>query len=130
MTKLTLTKEEMIENLYLVAEEITLQCMILNRRKLVQAFINIHPHVDSMVVKVMPANTIHRKGIERPEPLGQLDIELKFRGWQYLKECHETYSNQMEESEIFIRYLDHLIAMNKRIEVDIREDAAWARAAY
>ncbi|MBK1874614.1 hypothetical protein FE848_15415 [Marinobacter sp. 1-3A] len=124
MTKLTLSKTEMIDDLYLAAEEVTLQCMILNRRKLVQAFIYMHPHVENMNVKIMPANTVHREGVERPEPLGVLDIKLKFWDNDDLDECKDFYSEQMEKIELFIRYLDHLITAGKRIEAEIKKEAA------
>jgi len=124
MTKLTLTKEEMIENLYLAAEEIALQCMILNRRKLVQAMYYMHAHVDLMGIDILPANTVHKEGFERPESLGRLNMKFDFYDWQSLTECHESYDERMQEIDVFVRYLDHLIAMNKRIEVEIKEKAA------
>lgn len=129
MTELTLTKEKMIENLYLVSEEIMLRCMILNRRELVQAFVYMHPHVDVFDVSVMPANTVHRQGIERPDPLGMLDVRLKFYNHLSPEECREDYDKQMSEIETFTRYLDHLINLGERIETEIKEEPCHVEEA-
>lgn len=123
MTELTLTKEKMIKSLYLVSEEIMFRCMILNRRKLVQAMIYGAAHVDQVHIEILPANTAHRSDMERPDALGEIRLELDFREWMDAEDCQKRYRSRMDEAEIFVRYLDHLIAMNKRIEVEIKEVA-------
>lgn len=123
MAKLTLTKEKMIDNLYLVSEEIMLQCMILNRRKLVQAMIYGAAHVDQVHIEILPANTAHRFDVERTDALGEIRLKLDFYDWMDIEECQKDYSSRMDEAEVFVRYLDHLIAINKRIEVEIKEVA-------
>ncbi len=124
MKMLTLNEEEMVENLHLATEEVLLQCMVLNRRGIVQAHLNIHGHTHSTDIRIMPANTEWRKGIELPEELGRIDIRLTFYEWMEPKERNEEYLGRMANMEQFIRYLDHLIALNKPIEVELKETAA------
>lgn len=124
MKMLTLTEEDMIENLHLATEEVLLQCMVLNRRGIVQAHLNIHGHTHCTDIRIMPANTEWRDGIELPDPLGEIDIRLSFYGWYNQKEMNEEYLARMARLEQFIRYLDHLIALNKPIEVELKETAA------
>lgn len=124
MKMLTLTEEEMIENLHLAAEEVLLQCMVLNRRGIVQAHVHVHAHTHDVHIKVMPANTEWRDGIELPDRLGDVDIKLDFYQWMELKEKNEDYVARMAKIEQFTRYLDHLIALNKSIEVELKETAA------
>ena len=124
MKMLTLTEEEMIENLHLATEEVLLQCMVLNRRRIVQAHVHVSAHIDSVTVKVMPVNTTWRKGFELPDELGDIDISLTFYEFMELKAKNEEYLGRMAKLEQFIRYLDHLIALNKPIEVELKESAA------
>ncbi len=124
MKMLTLTEEEMIENLHLAAEEVLLQCMVLNRRGIVQAHLNIHGHTHSTDIRIMPANTEWSDGIELPDRLADIDIRLTFWDWLNQKEMNEEYLARMARLEQFIRYLDHLIALNKPIEVELKETAA------
>ncbi|MEC7814742.1 MAG: hypothetical protein VX939_00590 [Pseudomonadota bacterium] len=121
---LTLTEEEMIENLHLAAEEVLLQCMVLNRRGIVQAHLNIHGHTHSTDIRIMPANTEWSDGVELPDRLADIDIRLTFWDWLNKKEMNEEYLARMARLEQFIRYLDHLIALNKPIEVELKETAA------
>jgi len=124
MNTLTLTEEQMTDNLHLALEEIFLQGMILNRRKIVQAHFDFHGHTSTADVQIMPVNTVWREGFELPEPLGGLDIRLYFYEFMDLTEMHEDYRERMARLETFIRYLDHLITMNKPIEVELKETAA------
>jgi hypothetical protein len=124
MNTLTLTEEQMTDNLHLALEEIFLQGMILNRRKIVQAHFHFHGHTSTADVQIMPLNTVYRTGFELPEPLADLDIRLYFYEFMDLTEMHEDYRERMAKLETFIRYLDHLITMNKPIEVEIKETAA------
>lgn len=118
MKMLTLTEEEMIENLSLAAEEVLLLCMVLNRRRIAQAHVNIHGHTQSTDIRIMPANTEWRDGIERPDKLAEIDIRLTFYGWLNKNEMNDEYLARMASLEQFTRYLDHLIALNKPIEVE------------
>ncbi|WP_375182785.1 hypothetical protein [Marinobacter sp.] len=124
MKMLTLTEEEMIENLHLAAEEVLLQCMVLNRRGIVQAHLNIHGHTHSTDIRIMPVNTEWSEGIELPDRLADIDIRLTFWDWLNQKDMNEEYLARMARLEQFIRYLDHLIALNKPIEVELKETAA------
>lgn len=124
MKMLTLTEEEMIENLHLAAEEVLLQCMVLNRRGIVQAHMNIHGHTHSTDIRIMPANTEWSDGIELPDRLADIDIRLTFWDWLNKKEMNEEYLARMARLEQFTRYLDHLIALNKPIEVELKETSA------
>lgn len=124
MKMLTLTEEEMIENLNLAAEEVILQCMVLNRRRIVQAHMNLHGHVHTVDVRIMPANTEWRDGIELPDRLGDIDIRLTFSDFMDVERKNEEYVARMANLEQFIRYLDHLIALNKPIEVELKETVA------
>lgn len=124
MKMLTLNEEEMIENLHLATEEVLLQCMMLNRRGIVQAHLNIHGHTHTTDIRIMPANTEWRKGIELPEELGRIDIRFTFYERMEPKERNEEYLGRMANLEQFICYLDHLIALNKPIEVELKETAA------
>ncbi|WP_296935990.1 hypothetical protein [uncultured Marinobacter sp.] len=124
MKMLTLTEEEMIENLHLATEEVLLQCMVLNRRGIVQAHLNIHGHTQSTDIRIMPANTEWRDGIELPDKLAEIDIRLTFYDWLNKNEMNDEYLARMASLEQFIRYLDHLIALNKPIEVELKEKAA------
>lgn len=124
MTELTLSKEEITENLNLAAEEIILQCMILNRRGIVQAHFDASPHVQSFKVRVMPANTVWRKGLNYPDELGSVEASGGFDDSDEDWLVQKCYSESMAKMEVFIRYLDHLIAMNKPITTDVQGDAA------
>jgi hypothetical protein len=124
MEMLTLTEEDMIENLHLATEEALLQCMVLNRRGIVQVHSNIHGHTHSIDIRIMPANTEWRDGIELPDKLAEIDVRLAFYDWYNPKEMNEEYLARMARLEQFIRYLDHLIALNKPIEVELKETAA------
>lgn len=124
MNTLTLTEEQMAENLHLALEEIFLQGMILNRRKIAQAHVHFHGHTSTADVQIMPVNTVYREGFELPEPLGVLDIRLYFYEFMDLTEMHEEYRERMAKLETFIRYLDHLIALDKPIEAELKETAA------
>ncbi|WP_162628799.1 hypothetical protein [Marinobacter bohaiensis] len=121
---LTLTEEEMIENLHLATEEVLLQCMVLNRRRIVQAHLNIHGHTHSTDIRIMPANTEWSDGVELPDRLAEIDIRLTFYDWLNKREMNDEYLARMARLEQFIRYLDHLIALNKPIEVELKETAA------
>ncbi|ROQ39353.1 hypothetical protein EDB94_3756 [Marinobacter sp. 3-2] len=124
MKMLTLTEEEMIENLHLATEEVLLQCMVLNRRGIVQAHLNIHGHTQSTDIRIMPANTEWRDEIELPDKLAEIDIRLTFYDGLNKNEMNDEYLARMASLEQFIRYLDHLIALNKPIEVELKETAA------
>lgn len=124
MKMLTLTEEDMIENLHLAAEEALLQCMVLNRRRIVQAHANVHGHTQHIDIRIMPANTEWRDGIELPDKLAEIDIKLTFYEWYEPQEMNEEYVARMARLEQFIRYLDHLIALSKPIEVELKETAA------
>lgn len=124
MKMLTLTEEDMIENLHLATEEVLLQCMVLNRRGIVQAHLNIHGHTHSTDIRIMPANTEWRNGIELPDPIGEIDIRLTFYDWFNQKEMNEEYLARMAKLEQFISYLDHLIALKNPIEVELKETTA------
>jgi len=124
MAKLTLTKEEMIQNMYLRAEDLILKCLVLNRRGLVQAEFSTSPHVQTMCFRVFPANTVWTGKYEIPAPLAQLDIKLDFYEFMGMAAQHNSYSDAMDEMETLGMYLDLLIAKGKRIDVELKLKAA------
>lgn len=124
MAKLTLTKEEMIQNMYLRAEELIPKCLVLNRRGLVQAVFSASPHVQAMSFRVFPANTVWARKYEIPAPLAQLDIKLDFYEFMDVAAQHNSYSDAMDEMETLGMYLDLLIAKGKRIDVELKMEAA------
>lgn len=124
MENQTLTKEQMIDNLYLVMEEIFLQGMVINRRGLVQFHAHVSAHCENFDVRVMPANTRYEKEFELPEQLAAIRIDLDFYDWSTVERCREEYQVRMVEIETFIRYLDWLIARNTRIEAELKKVAA------
>ena len=124
MNKLTLTEEQMVENLHLAVEEVFLQAMILNRRAIAQVHFNLSGHIDTAEFRVMPFGTKFREGLEVPDPLAELRLQLDFYDWMDLADMDEEYRNRLAELETFVRYLDHLIAMNKQIPVNYQEAVA------
>jgi len=124
MENQTLTTEQMTDNLYLAMEEIFLQGMVINRRDLVQCHASVSPHCKGFDFHVMPANTLYNEEVELPERLATIRINLDFYDWFAVERCREEYQARMVEIETFIRYLDHLIACNKRIEAEIKKVVA------
>jgi len=124
MENQTLTTEQMTDNLYLAMEEIFLQGMVINRRDLVQCHASASPHCKSFDFHVMPANACYNEEFELPERLATIGINFDFYDWFTLEQCREEYQARMVKIETFIRYLDHLMASNKRIEVELKKVAA------
>ena len=59
-----------------------------------------------------------------PDPLAELRLQLDFYDWMDPEDMGAEYRARMAEIETFVRYLDHLIAMNKQIPVNYQEAVA------
>lgn len=125
MPRNQMTIEEMTENLNLAAEEVILQCMILNHRGIVQAHFSANPHVHTIDVRVMPANTKWKTGLDLPDKLGYLNVYTGFSEEDFDDRFSRTrYLESMAKIQDFIQYLDDLIEAEKPIITDVQGDAA------
>lgn len=121
---MTLTKQAMTDNLHLAAEEIILLAMAVNRQGIAQAHISYHPHAATLNVRIFPADTSFIAGTKTGDPLGQIDERLTFWPEQDDDWARCDYQERMRKIEQFSCYLDHLLAMNKRIQTKTMEKAA------
>lgn len=122
-TNKTLTREDMTELLYIRAEEIFLLCAIITRRGIAHAFCELIGHVGSLQSRVYAADTIYEAGTPRTE-LAETQVSLNIHECLTGELLQKEFDKKMAELDTYVSYLDLLIAKNKPVLSEIRENAA------
>lgn len=123
MEKLMLTPEEMIESLYLKAEEIQLKTMVLARRVIAHGFASFSGHIVTLDARVLPLDTIYEQG-RGQERLAEITARLEFYGWMNATDMAQEYQKQASNLDAYIAYLDYVIESGKAIPMAAMEGAA------
>ena len=111
-TQAALTEEEMIDNLYIMAEELQLQAMAVNRRGLAQVHANLHGHTKSIDFRLY-ASDAEWKGKPYPEELSKLDLRLDLNKNLWLEANAELYQEEMDSALAFSQQLDQILDHNR-----------------
>lgn len=124
MKTLTLTREEKIETLYLKAEEVSLQSMLLTRRGLAHGHTDFGAHVLTFRADVRPVDSRYNGPDDHTNPVAELIIDLSPYEWSLPEVEEQKFQEQMAEIEKYISYLDYLIELGKPVLVEAIGGAA------
>ena len=111
-TQATLTEEEMIDNLYIMAEELQLQAMAVNRRRLAQVHAGLHGHTHHIDFRLYPSD-VEWIGEPYPEELSKLDLRLDLNDGLWLEANAELYQEAMDKALAFSQQLDQILDHNR-----------------
>ncbi|OEY67438.1 hypothetical protein [Marinobacter sp. X15-166B] len=112
MKTLTLSKNQMQEDLYIRAEEIFLLTAIIVRRGISNGFVELSGHVQRLYARLHPVDQSYGEG-HKPHVLAELNLDMGIDERDSPELQARIHEKGMSESEAYIRYLDHLIAMGK-----------------
>lgn len=110
-----LTNDQMTETLYGLAEEIFLLCAILTRRKLAHGFCDLAAHIQQLNSRVMPCNSSYSAADGVTPPAAEISVYLDISDSRPDDTNQRKYEDAVKEMEIYISYLDLLIAKNKPV---------------
>lgn len=111
-TQATLTEEEMIDNLYIMAEELQLQAMAVNRRGLAQVHANLDGNVNTIDFRLY-ASGVKWRGEPYPEELSKLNLNLSLNPHLWLEAKAELYQEEMDSALAFSQQLDQILDHNR-----------------
>jgi hypothetical protein len=114
-TKAPISVEQMREDMYLRMEEISLLCAVITRRKLAHAFFDWAAHVEMLSSRVMPINANYLVDDGAAPSIADLNVTLRLLETWSSDRFEERYQASMEAMNIYISYLDRLIAKNKPV---------------
>lgn len=112
-TQATLTEEEMIDNLYIMAEELQLQAMAINRRGLAQVHSNLFGHTKDLDFRLYASDAKFVEDKPAPEVLSKLDLKLRMYDFQDDEEKAEDYRSRIEAAQAFSQQLDGILETNR-----------------
>jgi hypothetical protein len=110
-----LTNEQMTETLYSLAEEIFLLCAILTRRKLAHGFCDLAAHIQQLDSRVMPCNSSYSAADVVTPHAAEISVYLDINDSLADDANQHKYEEAAKEMEIYISYLDLLIAKDKPV---------------
>ena len=111
-TQEQLTEQDMIDNLYIMAEELQLQAMAVNRRGLAQVHSGLHGHTNSIDFRLY-ASDAEWRGEPYPEELSKLDLRLDLHPDLWLEANAELYQEAMDSALAFSQQLDQILDHNR-----------------
>jgi len=113
-TQEQLTPEDMLENLHIMAEEILLLAVAVNRSRLATVNASYSGHIDVLSAEVYEAGATFKSGTPTPECLASLWMSCDLMGdMKDTRFARDYYEESVRKCRAFSQQLDSILEVNR-----------------